>query len=129
MLCDQVAIDQGTQKPYLLGVFSGVAADKFPTERQRFEVFTVLTDGLGDLELTLHVIHMDTDQEVYTQHLRVNFPDPLKVVNLRIKVRNLIYEVPGTYLFSLTVDDQILTDDDKELAGRRVQVYQVGESL
>ena len=31
MLCDQVVFEQGTQKPYLLGVFTGVAADTFPS--------------------------------------------------------------------------------------------------
>ena len=39
MLCDQVVFEQGTQKPYLLGVFTGVAVDSIPTVPQRFDVF------------------------------------------------------------------------------------------
>jgi hypothetical protein len=120
MLCDQVVFEQGTQKPYLLGVFTGVAADSFPTVPQRFDIFAALTDGLGDIMITLTVIRLDTNEEIYNQRMTVEFPDPLRVVNLRFRVRQLIYDVPGTYLFALTVEDE-------EIAARRVRVYQVGE--
>ena len=49
--------------------------------------------------------------------LTVSFPDPLQVVNLRFRVRQLIYEAAGTYLFALIANDQ-------ELAARRVRVYE-----
>jgi hypothetical protein len=121
MLCDQVVFEQETQKPYLLGVFTGVAADIFPTPPQRFDVFAALTDGLGDVIMNLNVVHLDTDQAIYTQQMTVSFPDPLRVVNLRFRVRQLIYGVAGAYLFALMVDDQ-------EIAARRVRVYQAGKS-
>ena len=120
MLCDQVVYEHGTQKPYLLGVFTGVAADQFPTASQRFDIFAALTDGLGDVKMILRVVHLDTNQEIYTQEMTITFPDPLQVVNLRFRVRQLIYEAAGTYLFALTADDE-------EIAARRVRVHQVGE--
>jgi hypothetical protein len=120
MLCDQVVFEQGTQKPYLLGVFTGVATDEFPTAPQRFDVFAALTDGVGAVTMTLSVTHLDNNQEIYAQRMKVGFPDPLRVVNLRFRVRRLIYDVPGSYLFALTVDGQ-------EIAARRVRVYQVGD--
>ena len=49
---------------------------------------------------------------------------PSKVVNLRIRVRRLVYDAPGTYLFALTDDD----DKDPVLAQRRVYVYEAGKS-
>jgi len=58
MLCDQVVFEQGTQKPYLLGVFTGVAVDGFPTAPQRFDVFAALTDGQGDVTMSLTVVHL-----------------------------------------------------------------------
>jgi hypothetical protein len=121
MLCDQVVFEQGTQKPYLLGVFNGVATDRFPTAPQRFDVFAALTDGLGRVTMTLSALHLDTNQETYSRSLMVRFPDPLRVVNWRFRVRSLIYKVPGTYLFALTVDGQ-------EIAASRVRVYQAGEA-
>lgn len=120
MLCDQVVFEQGTQKPYLLGVFTGVAVDSIPTAPQRFDLFAALTDGLGDIPITLSAVHLETNQEIYAQELTVSFPDPLQVVNLRFRVRQLVYEATGTYLFALTANDQ-------ELAARRMRVYELGE--
>src|SRR5262245_56557490 len=121
MLCDQVVFEQGTQKPYLLGVFTGVAVDTFPAAPQRFDIFAALTDGLGKVTITLSVVHLDSNQEFYSQELTVSFPDPLRVVNLRFRVRQLNFDLAGTYLFSLMTGDQ-------EIAARRVRVYQIGAS-
>jgi hypothetical protein len=60
MLCDQVVYEQGTQKPFLLGVFNGIAADSFPAGPQRFDIFVALTDGLGEVPMTLSIVHLDT---------------------------------------------------------------------
>jgi hypothetical protein len=117
MLCDQVVFEQGTQKPYLLGVFTGVAAERFPTLPQRFDVFAALTDGVGDVIINLSVMHLETNEEVYARSMRVSFPDQLQVVNLRFRVRQMTYEVAGTYLFALMIDNH-------EVAARRVNVYQ-----
>ncbi len=129
MLCDQVAFEQGTQKPFLLGVFTGVAADGFPTLPQRFDVFAALTDGQGKVTMTLTVVHLESNQEVYSQGMIVKFPDPLRVVNLRFRVRQLQYTVPGTYLFSLTVvEKEHGKETNVEIAARRVRVYEAGGS-
>ena len=119
MLCDHVVFEQGALKPYLLGVFNGVATDRFPTAPQRFDVFAALTDGLGAVRMTLRVMHLETDQEIYAQQMNVTFPDPLRIVNMRLRVRRLVYDVSGNYLFALTADDQ-------EIAASRVRVYQSG---
>jgi hypothetical protein len=121
MLCDQVVFERETQKPYLLGVFTGVSADHIPTPPQRFDIFAALTDGLGDVRMTLTVEHLDTNQEIYSQHVTVRFSDPFQVVNVRFRIRHLVYPAAGTYLFALIANDE-------ELATRRIRVYEVGES-
>ena len=62
MLCDRVVYEQGTQKPYLLGVFTGVAVDNFPTAPQRIDIFAALNGGQGEVTMTWSVEHLDTDQ-------------------------------------------------------------------
>ncbi len=121
MLCDQVVFEEGTQKPYLLGVFTGIAVDGFPTPPQRFDVFAVLTDGMGDVTMRLSVVHLEDNRETYSQRVTVHFPDPLRIVNLRFRVRQLLFDAPGTYLFAFMADDE-------EIAARRVRVYQHGET-
>jgi hypothetical protein len=120
-VCDKVVFEQSTQKPYLLGVFTGVPLDVHNPVPQRFDVFAALTDGQGDVTMTLKVVHLDSNQEVYSQTMTVHFPDPLKVVNLRFRIRQLTYEAPGTYLFSLAVGEE-------EIAVSRVHVYPFGDS-
>jgi hypothetical protein len=124
MLCDQVVFERGSHKPYLLGVFTGVAIDSFPSAPQRFDIFVTFTDGHGNVKMKLSVVHLETNEQVYALPLTVSFPDQLKVVNLRIRVRQLVYDAPGTYLFALTDDD----DKDPVLAQRRVYVYEAGGS-
>jgi len=121
MLCDQVALEEGTQKPYLLGVFTGMAAVEFPTLPQRFDALAALTNGLGDVTMNLSVVHLDTNQEIYTQTLRANFPDPLRVVNVRFRMRTFVYPAAGTNLHALTVDDE-------EIGARRILAYDLGGS-
>ena len=45
--------------------------------------------------------------------MTVGFSDPLRIVNLRFRIRQLSFDEAGTYLFALTVDDH-------EVAARRV---------
>ncbi len=45
-LCDQVIIDDRTKKPSLIGIFTGIAVDDFPSDPQRFSAWAWLTaDG------------------------------------------------------------------------------------
>jgi hypothetical protein len=64
MLCDQVIFEEGTQKPYLLGVFTGLAVEIFPTPPQKLDVFAALTDGSGDVTMTMSVVHLEVNQEI-----------------------------------------------------------------
>jgi hypothetical protein len=121
MLCDEVAFEPKTQKPDLRGVFIGIAVDSVPTPAQRFDIFAALTDGHGDVTMTFSVEHLDTQEVIYAQKLPVHFPHPLKVVNLRFRVRKLTFSAPGNYLFAISADDH-------EVAARRVRVYQRGDS-
>ena len=116
MLCDQVTFEMGTQKPSLIGIFTGMAADSFPTSPQRFDAFIALTDGLGTGTLELTVTEQQTGNQVYVQRVQLTCPDPLRVINLRLRVRQCSFPAPGEYLFTFTVDGQ-------ELAHRRVRLY------
>ncbi len=115
-LCDQVIFEEVTQKPSLIGSFTGVAIDHFPSVAQRFDVFAALTDGLGDATIDVVVTHLETERQIYAQSMQFRFPDPLKVINLRFRVRTCSFPEAGTYLFSLCVDGE-------EIAQRRLLVY------
>jgi hypothetical protein len=119
-LCDQVLFEQGTQKPSLIGCFIGMAVDHFPSGPQKFDVFAALTDGLGEATIDLVVVHLESERQVYAQSMELTFQDPLKVVNLRIRVRTCAFPEAGSYVFALGVNGE-------ELAQCRVKVYLSGE--
>jgi hypothetical protein len=116
MLCDQVTFEMGTQKPSLVGVFTGMAVEGFPSIPQRIDAFVALTDGLGTGTVELEVTEQSTGNVIYTMSVDLNFPDPLRVINLRLRIRQCSFPAPGKYLFVLLVDGD-------GLAHRRVQVY------
>jgi hypothetical protein len=115
-LCDQVIFERLTHKPSLIGCFTGVGVAEFPSEPQRFEVFIALTDGNGPVMLDLVGIHLATEQQIYAHSMELTFPDPLKVVNVRIQVRTCVFPEEGTYVFALSANGE-------EVATRRVRVY------
>src|SRR5947207_1192693 len=86
MLCDQVLFEQGTQKPSLIGIFTGMPVEGFPA-RTRFDAFAALTDGLGTGIIDLIVTRMETDKEIGVQSRELTFPDPLHMVHLRFRFR------------------------------------------
>jgi hypothetical protein len=107
-LCDQAHFEHETLKPSLIGIFDGIAVDAFPSPPQRFDVFAALTDGLGDATLHLVATHLETDRQVYAHSMEYAFVNPLRVVNLRIKVRACSFPDPGTYAFALWADEEVI---------------------
>ena len=47
-LCDYVIREEGTAKATLVGTFTGIRTDGFPSTPRPFCVFASLTDGLGE---------------------------------------------------------------------------------
>lgn len=45
LLCDRTIIDKDTGSPSAIGIFTGLAVDRFPSEPQRFSVLAMLTDA------------------------------------------------------------------------------------
>lgn len=116
-LCDRVIVDRDTSKPCLIGCFTGMAVNDFPSGPQQFDVFAALTDGLGSVTMDLTVTHLDSEKEVYARRLPVRFPDPLRVVQIRYRILDCDFPVAGVYLVALSIADV-------EIAACRVRVYQ-----
>jgi uncharacterized protein DUF6941 len=118
MLCDQVIVDKDTNKPCLIGVFTALAVQDFK-EPQRFSAFATLTNGRGQVPVELVGFRLDNGEQMYKQTYSVFFPDPLKVVNLNIRVRSIVFPAPGWY-------DLITRVRGELIAQRRIHVYALG---
>jgi hypothetical protein len=97
-----------------------MAVEEFPSRPRPFDAFTSLTDGLGKVTLDLVAVHLDTDRECYAQTAEIDFPDPLRLINMRLRIRTCSFDAPGSYQFTLSAEGV-------EIAQRRLQVYLRGE--
>lgn len=116
-LCNLVIIDQESQMPSLVGIFTGLRVDRFPSESQRFSAFAALTNGRGTARMELNAVRLATGEEIFSQTVDITFPDPLRVVNVHVRVSRVVFPAPGVYEFTLLVEDEVV-------ARRRLRVYQ-----
>ena len=115
MLCDQVIVDKDTIKPSLIGVFTGLAVQDF-AEPQRFSIFLALTNARGTTSVELVCNRLDDGVAIYRQRFMVDFPDPLSVVNVNIRVRSIVFPEAGWYDFEASVSGELI-------AQRKIRVY------
>jgi hypothetical protein len=79
-------------------------------------VFASVTDGLGTAELSLHVIRLDTMEQIYSRTNQVRFPNTNAILNVYYPVRNCAFPDRGWYQATLLVDGEWV-------AQRRVYVH------
>ena len=53
ILCEQVIVDQQSNNPSPINIFTGRVVESFPSEPQRFSVFAALADSKGNGHLEL----------------------------------------------------------------------------
>jgi len=116
-LCDQIIIDRETLKPSLIGVFTAFSSNHFPTSPRHIEVFAALTDGQGRVVLDLVVTNLNTEEQIAGRSMEQEFPDPLRTIHARFRLLALSFPEPGTYLFELRLEDEVI-------CYRRLSVHQ-----
>lgn len=116
LLCDQVIIEAGSKKPSLIGIFTSIRCDRFPSIPKPMSVFASLTNGIGRVELTLLVSSLKTGKEIAGYTGSILFDDPLKVANYSFHLRSLTFDEPGVCLFELS-------SGGESICHRRVQIY------
>lgn len=121
LLCDRVIVDKDSTSPSAIGIFTGLAVERFPSDSQRFSVLAMLTDAQGDGRGKLAVYSLDDrwlrQEEIYATEHGIRFPDRFAVINFNLRVRTIRFPAAGSYDFVFFVDGD-------EVAHRRVRVYQ-----
>jgi hypothetical protein len=96
-LCNFVLAEEGaSRRVSIIGSFGTLRVAQFPATPP-FYVFASLTDGMGPAELSLHVIRLDTMEQIYSRTNQVRFPNKNAVLNVYYPVRNCAFpERDGT---------------------------------
>ena len=89
----------------------------FPATSDRFTVFALLSDGLGDWPMALTIARPDTLEDIYRRSWTARFTNPLSERRLMIRLRDFTWPIAGRYAVILWADEQ-------EMAQATVELYQ-----
>lgn len=110
-LCRLVIVEEHTRNVTLANTFHRLRFGSFPATPEPFDVYTVLSDGLGDLTINLIASRCDTLEEIYVRSLHVKVTDPRRPLRLWWRVRSCIFPAPGDYEFSLQANGEVITQN------------------
>ena len=57
----------------LVGVFSGLTFDRFPSPIQRFTIYAMLYDGEGEGLIEVRIVQMETERDLYRHQRWTSF--------------------------------------------------------
>jgi hypothetical protein len=118
-ICEKVMVEQGTTNVTLVSTFTRLVVDEFPSPPQRFSLYAMLTEGLGDATKLLTVTNLETDGEVDRIKRNLRFPDRLEEVRLLFQIRERPFPVEGTYQITLLLDGEWLSERRLQVLGRQ----------
>ncbi len=105
IVCDQVIQDRATHKKSLIGMFDRVFARTMPCVHAEMHVYVAVTDGRGPVPASLSLRHAGTDEVLLEAHGRIDFPDPLAVVETQFGLKGVRFPDFGLYIFEFAVQD------------------------
>jgi hypothetical protein len=106
--CDAVHVDPGTGKHTVLGVFSNIAAAKFPITHPFMIWFLTITDctpGPHTLKISMS---LDTKAPQTLIERPFESFSPLHRINLINEIRNLTFPAAGDYSLLIEIDGELL---------------------
>lgn len=121
IICDQVILDSITKKPTIVGAFEVVSAEKYPARHSSLAFFCQLTNGRGEMPITIRLVDVgQTDQVMWQQKVRQDFSDVRQVRNLIFNVGGIIFPHEGEYRFQIYADEEFL--GERRIICRKVEV-------
>jgi hypothetical protein len=106
VLCEDVIVEEGSRSMSLIKSLSRLEIAQFPSGPRPFTVFAILTDGLGEVALSLKIARLDTFEEIYSRTTAIAFTNPLSEIRMFRRVASCSFPVPGRYQISLMVGQE-----------------------
>ena len=96
-ICDTIIRDETTKKVSLIGLFSAIKANTFPSTHSLFHVYVALTNGHGLYKTTLRIVSVENNEVLINIDGDLNVTSPLQVTELNIGLQGLRFNKPGKY--------------------------------
>jgi hypothetical protein len=120
LLCEQVIIEKGTDNITLVNCFRERRAKQIPSEPLSFVIYAILTNGLGDIAVTVAIQDLDDFRDVARFTKVCRFTDPFGEFRCTLNINNIVFPAVGAY-------QVLLLADGKFVAHRRFTVKHQGE--
>jgi hypothetical protein len=108
-LCRTIVVEENTRNVTLVNTIHRIEFTSFPSPPTPLEAYSVLCDGMGEVNLKLVVTRCATLDEIYSRSTKIVFHSPLLRTGLHWKVRSCVFPAPGDYEFSLQADGETIT--------------------
>ena len=110
VLCWAFEVDRTAGEVSLRGIFNALHFREWPSPIQRFTVYSVLHDGVGEGTIKLEVVRLETEQVIHRYQRWVTLPGRGNYFNLVIPITKGIFPSPGRYRVVLHFDNRELSD-------------------
>lgn len=111
LVCDQIITDRITGKQSLIGMFSRIHARGFPAQHPQLCVYVAVTEGYGDVELTIRIVDADDARPPIVEGRgKVRFANPRAIANLALQFHGLTFPRPGEYRIQLWSGGELLRE-------------------
>ena len=112
LVADYANIAEGG-KPNVMGIFRQINSEVFPVRHPDMYLIVVLVAGPAEFReektLTVKLINADATQELVNFSVPINVPTATSgrksEINSILRLRDVIFTDPGTYQFSILVDN------------------------
>src|SRR5262249_45706043 len=108
LACDQIIIDQQTQKKSLIGVFDNINAPAFPAALN-FAVYAKLADAEGPYRFMLRVVNLKDESLLGKMEVEGNVQTKTEPMELAIYLMGIPLPEPGKYELQLYANDVYLS--------------------
>lgn len=106
--CDGVHFDHASGKYFLLGIFSGIRAMRFPVKHPRMYWFLSLTEcAAGNHKLVISM-NLPTESPRHIVKRAFNSRGPNDRIHIVNEINNMEFEQPGDYTVMVEIDDEPL---------------------
>jgi len=119
LVADNRLLDSQSNQHTIVGVFSQVKAERFPTMLARLCIYAELTNGRGAQSITIRIVDSDESRPpVINAGVNIEFSDPLDVSQVGFGASGVVFPAPGEYRVQLLSGTTVLME-------RRLMVFQV----
>jgi hypothetical protein len=118
-VCQHAIQDINTRHVSLVNCYRKLRFKRFPSPPQSFTVCAVLTDGLGEMELSVGISGLAAWDELVFRSWKEKFVDPLKEKWFLVPFSEFSFPEPGRYLFALSAAGEEIVQTTLEIIEER----------